>query len=136
LWLQEKGAGDAIKKGYLRSLKLAIYEDKTRPHDRLEEWVLYYDYQTDENTGQRTVSQVSLAEKVHGQSITINQARRGLGRLIADMAHICTECLPELPPVMRVTVELDLNDQAPVDYCPPGLVRYAAENSRSADTED
>jgi hypothetical protein len=98
--------------------------------------VLYYDYQMDENTGQSTVSQVSLAEEVHGQSITISQAKRALGRFIADMAHVCTECLPELPPVVRVTVELDMNNQAPVDYCPPGLVSYAAENSRFADTED
>jgi hypothetical protein len=117
-------------------MKFAIYEDKTRPNDRLEEWVLYYDYHTDESTGQRTVSQVSLAEEVHGRSITISQAKRALGRFIADMAHVCTECLPELPPVVRVTIELDMNGQAPSDYCPPGLVSYAAENTRFADTED
>jgi hypothetical protein len=117
-------------------MKFAIYEDETRPNDRLEEWVLYYDYHTDESTGRRVISQVSLAEEVHGRSITISQAKRALGRFIADMAHVCTECLPELPPVVRVTVELDMNDQAPSDYCPPGLVSYAAENTRFADTED
>jgi hypothetical protein len=117
-------------------MKFAIYEDKTRPNDRLEEWVLYYDYHTDESTGQLTVSQVSLAEEVHGRSITISQAKRALGRFIADMAHVCTECLPELPPMVRVTIELDMNGQAPSEYCPPGLVSYAAENTRFADTED
>jgi hypothetical protein len=121
----------------LRSLKFAIYEDKTRPNDRLEEWVLYYDYHTDE-TGQRIVSHVSLAEEVHrhGHKITISQAKRALGNFIADMAHVCTECLPDLPPVVRVTVNLDMNEDAPIDYCPPGLVSYVAENTRFADTED
>jgi hypothetical protein len=121
----------------LRSLKFAIYEDKTRPNDRLEEWVLYFDYLTDE-TGQRIVSHVSLAEEVHrhGHKITISQAKRALGNFIADMAHVCTECLPDLPPVVRVTVELDMNEDAPTDYCPPGLVSYLAEDTRFADTED
>jgi hypothetical protein len=115
-------------------MKFAIYENKNRPNDRLEEWVLYYDYHTDETTGQRIAARVSLAEEVHGQSITISQAKRALGRFIADMAHVCTECLPELPPVVRVTVELDMNEHAPSDYCPPGLVSYVAENTRFADT--
>jgi hypothetical protein len=119
-------------------LKFAIYEDKTRPNDRLEEWVLYYDYHKDESTGQHIVSHMSLAEEVHmhGQKITISQAKRALGRFISDMAHVCTACLPDLPPIVRVIVELNLNEDAPTDYCPPGLVRYVAESTRFADTED
>jgi hypothetical protein len=119
-------------------LKFAIYEDKTRPNDRLEEWVLYYDYHKDESTGQHIVSHMSLAEEVHmhGQKITISQAKRALGNFIADMAHVCTECLPDLPPVVRVTVELDMNEDAPIDYCPPGLISYIAKDTRFADTED
>ncbi|KAF1911211.1 HORMA domain-containing protein [Ampelomyces quisqualis] len=132
----EKGAGEAIEKGCLKCLRFAIYEDEARPDDRLEEWVLSFNYHTDVATGHRVVSSMSLAEKIQDKSITVSQARRALGRFIADLAHVCTECLPELPATVRLIVELDMNDHRPSDYCPAGFGGYVAGAPRFADTED
>jgi hypothetical protein len=134
--LQEEGAGDAIEKGYLKAMRFAIYEDEDCPDDRLEEWVLSFTYHADKVTGKHVVTNMSLAEKVQDKTITISQARRALGRFIADLAHVCTECLPELPATVRLLVELDMNEHRPLDYCPTGFGSYAAENPRFADTED
>ena len=120
----------------MKCLRFAIYEDEARPDDRLEEWVLSFTYHTDEVTGNRVVSNMSLSEKIQDKSITVSQARRALGHFIADLAHVCTECLPELPATVRLIVELDMNEHVPLDYCPAGFDGYAAESPRFADTED
>jgi hypothetical protein len=117
-------------------MRFAIYEDEECPDDRLEEWVLSFTYHTDKVTGRHVVTNMSLAEKIQDKTITISQARRALGRFIADLAHVCTECLPELPATVRLLVELDMNENRPLDYCPAGFGSYAAESPRFADTED
>jgi hypothetical protein len=117
-------------------MRFAIYEDEECPDDRLEEWVLSFTYHTDKVTGRHVVTNMSLAEKIQDKTITISQARRALGRFIADLAHVCTECLPELPATVRLLVELDMNENCPLDYCPAGFGSYAAESPRFADTED
>jgi hypothetical protein len=117
-------------------MRFAIYEDENCPDDRLEEWVLSFTYHTDNITGKHIVTNMSLAEKVQDKTITISQARRALGRFIADLAHVCTECLPDLPATVRLLVELDMNERRPLDYCPAGFGSYVADSPRFANTED
>lgn len=79
---------------------------------------------------------MSLEENVHGKLITINQAKRNLGRFISDLAHVCTACLPELPPLVKMFVELDFNETKPAQYCPPGFSNYEADTTRFAESDE
>jgi hypothetical protein len=130
------GVADAIKRGYLKTLRFAIVEHSADPIERLEEWALSFQYSKTDSGNGPFVSDMSLQENVHGKSISINQAKRNLGRFISDLAHVCTACLPELPPLVKMFVELDFNETKPPEYCPPGFSNYEAGATRFADSEE
>ncbi|KAH4055046.1 hypothetical protein HBI46_048770 [Parastagonospora nodorum] len=134
--LLEVGVADAIKRGYLKTLRFAIVEHSADPSERVEEWALSFQYSKTDSGNGPFVSDMSLQENIHGKSISINQAKRNLGRFISDLAHVCTACLPELPPLVKMFVELDFNETKPPEYCPPGFSNYEAGATRFADSEE
>jgi hypothetical protein len=79
---------------------------------------------------------MQLQEQVNGNTITINQAKRNLGRFISDMAHVCIACLPDLPSRVQMFLELDFNDNKPPDYCPPGFNNHVADSTHYAESEE
>jgi len=97
---------------------------------------LSFQYSKNDSSNEPFVSDMSLQENVHGKFITINQAKRNLGRFISDLAHVCTACLPELPPLVKMFVELDFNEAKPAQYCPPGFSNYEADTTRFAESEE
>jgi hypothetical protein len=117
-------------------LRFAIVEPSAAPSERLEEWALSFQYSKNDSSNEPFVSDMSLQENVHGKFITINQAKRNLGRFISDLAHVCTACLPELPPLVKMFVELDFNETKPAQYCPPGFSNYEADTTRFAESEE
>ncbi|KAH8730857.1 HORMA domain-containing protein [Phaeosphaeriaceae sp. PMI808] len=133
--LMEHGVLDAIKHGFLKAIRFAIFEHPDRPDDRLEEWTLAISYSVDASTGVRVMSGVNLSAAQQGKNITITQAKNSLGRFMQDLATY-TFFLPQLPDVVQMTIELDFLKDTPADYCPPDFGISESDASHFPDTDE
>jgi hypothetical protein len=125
-----------LARGYLETLKFAIYEDIERPDDRLEEWVFTFIYSVNPATGARVVSGMNLTEECNSKTVTMGHAKLSLGRFIMELATICSTVLEPLPELAMLTIEVKYTDNRPRDYIPTGFGRPVSTLARFPDTMD
>ncbi|KAL5118522.1 hypothetical protein ACEQ8H_003537 [Pleosporales sp. CAS-2024a] len=131
--LLDGGIAHSIREGYLKNLRFIITESSCGPDERLEEWTLGFSY--GKSNTEKFVSSMHLKEIVHNKTIDLNAAKRGLNLFISDLTNICKRVLPDLPPLIKMYIDLEFNENAPSGWCPRGFNQYIAEDIRFAESD-
>ncbi|GAA6000946.1 hypothetical protein JCM10207_007337 [Rhodosporidiobolus poonsookiae] len=128
----DKGATEAIEKGYLHQLIFAIYLDPDHPSDLVECYTFTFSYETDEqgNKHPELVVQNQLSGMVISQSGASGfaakpdqprkegEVKRQVQQMIKNLIT-STQLLDELPRRRFLTIRLFYTDETPDEYEPP-----------------
>lgn len=122
-WL-EIGIFDALQKGYLKAVQLAIYVDKEHPEIIVESYTFSFSYREKEDG----TSAISLrVTDINGCAVTVEDANKNL-QLMMRRLIVITQNLPPLPDQRWLTIRLHYLDHTPSDYNPPTFVRVSANS--------
>ncbi|KAG0644386.1 hypothetical protein HOY80DRAFT_898478 [Tuber brumale] len=116
-WL-ETGIFDALRRGYLKAVQLAIYPDDKHPDTVVESYTFSFTYR--EKDGGPSIS--LTVTDMHGHGVTANDANKNLQLMIRRLIVI-TQNLPPLPDKRWLTIRLHYLDGTPKDYDPPNFYR-------------
>jgi len=108
-WI-DKGATDAIRKGYLKSLSFSVFLDDKNPTDLLEVYTFFFDYKDDD-------IQMSINDQ-ENEPISLLDSRKMLQQLMKRFI-IITQSLEPLPDNKFMAMRLLFNDKCPKEYQPP-----------------
>ncbi|RPB07219.1 HORMA-domain-containing protein [Morchella conica CCBAS932] len=123
-WL-EIGIFDALQKGYLKAVQLAIYVDKEHPEIIVESYTFSFSYREKEDG----TSAIGLrVTDINGRGVTVEDANKNL-QLMMRRLIVITQNLPPLPDQRWLTIRLHYLDHTPSDYNPPSFVRVSANAS-------
>ncbi|KAI5841344.1 HORMA domain-containing protein [Morchella snyderi] len=120
-WL-EIGIFDALQKGYLKAVQLAIYVDKEHPEIIVESYTFSFSYREKED-GTSTIR--LRVTDINGRGVTVEDANKNL-QLMMRRLIVITQNLPPLPDQRWLTIRLHYLDHTPSDYNPPSFVRVSA----------
>ncbi|GAA5888062.1 hypothetical protein JCM6882_000268 [Rhodosporidiobolus microsporus] len=125
----DKGAAEAIEKGYLQQLIFAIYLDPEEPTNIVEAYTFTFSYETDPQGNKRPelVVQNQLSGMVISSSAgsTKPDERRKDGEVKRQVQQMIkniitsTQLLDELPRRRFLNVRLLYTDETPTEYEPP-----------------
>ncbi|GAA5978890.1 hypothetical protein JCM11641_003605 [Rhodosporidiobolus odoratus] len=127
-WL-DKGATEAIKKGYLHQLIFAIYLDPDDATNVVETYTFTFNYETDAQGNKRPelVVQNQLSDMVISSTSSgssedrprqVGDIKRQVQVMIKNLIT-STQLLDELPRRRYLTVRLFYTDETPPEYEPP-----------------
>ncbi|CCH44262.1 Meiosis-specific protein HOP1 [Wickerhamomyces ciferrii] len=108
-WI-DKGAIDAIRRGYLKSLSFSVFLDKSKPQDLHEVYTFSFDYQKDH-----------VNFKINDEetdTISLLDSRKMLQHMMKRFI-IITQSLEPLPEEKFMTMRMLFNESTPKDYQPP-----------------
>lgn len=118
-WI-DKGATDAIRKGYLKSLSFAVFLDEKQPNDLHEVYTFFFDYK---NEG----VQFSINDQ-ESEAISLLDSRKMLQQLMKRFI-IITQSLEPLPEHKYMSMRMLFNESCPKDYQPPFFMDASSEPS-------
>lgn len=107
-WI-DKGATDAIRRGYLKSLSFAIFLNKDDPNDLHEVYTFFFDYKNDD---------IHFSINDEDEPISLLDSRKMLQQLMKRFI-IITQSLEPLPEERNVSMRMLFNESCPKDYQPP-----------------
>ncbi|PWW77271.1 hypothetical protein C7212DRAFT_294033 [Tuber magnatum] len=116
-WL-ETGIFDALRRGYLKAVQLAIYVDDKHPDIVVESYTFSFTYR-EKDDGPSVNLKVT---DMHGHGVTANDANKNLQLMIRRLIVI-TQNLPPLPDKRWLTLRLHYLEGTPKDYDPPNFYR-------------
>ncbi|GAA5868512.1 hypothetical protein JCM8547_006296, partial [Rhodosporidiobolus lusitaniae] len=125
----DKGATEAIEKGYLHQLIFAIYLDPDDPTNLVECYTFTFTYETDAQGNKRP--ELLVRNQLSGLVISSNsngarqderrkegEVKRQVQQMIKNLIT-STQLLDELPRRRYLTMRLLYTDETPADYEPP-----------------
>ncbi|RPB03934.1 hypothetical protein L873DRAFT_1799903 [Choiromyces venosus 120613-1] len=116
-WL-ETGIFDALRRGYLKAVQLAIYVDDKHPDIVVESYTFSFTYREKDDGPSISLKVTDM----HGHGVTANDANKNLQLMIRRLIVI-TQNLPPLPDKRWLTIRLHYLDGTPKDYDPPKFCR-------------
>jgi hypothetical protein len=129
---------DALRRGYLLSLQISIYEREDSPTSILEQWVIAFSYVQDPHTGTRVPIGVEVREGRRSNSkstITVSKARQSLVHFIQQVVNV-SYVLPDLPASRYFTLEAFYTKECPDDYNAPGFTSPGLQTSDVLSKDD
>lgn len=118
-WI-DKGATDAIRKGYLKSLSFSVFLDRNDPTNLQEVYTFFFDYKNDD-------VRLSINDQENEQ-INLLDSRKMMQRLMKRFI-IITQSLEPLPEEKYISMRMLFNDKCPKDYQPPYFKDASSEPS-------
>ncbi|CAZ81535.1 unnamed protein product [Tuber melanosporum] len=118
-WL-EIGIFDALRRGYLKAVQLAIYPDDKHPDTVVESYTFSFTYREKDDGPSISLKVTDM----HGHGVTANDANKNLQLMIRRLIVI-TQNLPPLPDKRWLTIRLHYLDGTPKDYDPPNFYRLS-----------
>lgn len=116
-WI-DKGAVDAIRKGYLKSLSFSVFLDEKHPNDLHEVYTFFFDYK---NEG----LQFSINSQ-ESEPISLLDSRKMLQQLMKRFI-IITQSLEPLPEQKYMSMRMLFNETCPKEYQPPFFMDASSE---------
>ncbi|CUS11824.1 unnamed protein product [Tuber aestivum] len=116
-WL-ETGIFDALRRGYLKAVQLAIYVDDKHPDIVVESYTFSFTYREKDDGPSISLKVTDM----HGNGVTANDANKNLQLMIRRLIVI-TQNLPPLPDKRWLTLRLHYLEGTPKDYDPPNFYR-------------
>ncbi|GAA6027006.1 hypothetical protein JCM8097_006033 [Rhodosporidiobolus ruineniae] len=134
----DKGASEAIEKGYLYQLIFAIYLDPDEPNNLVESYTFTFSYETDSKGNKRPelVVQNQLSGIFLSTSSTLrSDERRKDGEIKRQVQQMIknlitsTQLLDELPRRRFLNIRLFYTDETPTNYEPPCFKPFELQSS-------
>ncbi|RPB23270.1 DNA-binding protein [Terfezia boudieri ATCC MYA-4762] len=132
-WL-EQGIFEALRRGYLKAVQLAIYVDPAQPDVITEAYTFSFAYRMGPDGTPDAPTGFNVKDN-QGNEITVAETSKNIQQVMRRMIVI-TQNLPTIPDTRYLTVRLHYMDWTPDNYSPPYFRRIQPEDPRLRFRED
>ncbi|KAF8425920.1 HORMA domain-containing protein [Tirmania nivea] len=132
-WL-EQGIFEALRKGYLKAVQLAIYVDPAQPDVITEAYTFSFAYRMRPDGTPDAPTGFNVKDS-QGNEITVAETSKNIQQVMRRMIVI-TQNLPTIPDTRYLTVRLHYMEWTPENYSPPYFRRIQPEDPRLRFRED